>query len=165
MSATVGVVSEGVDDSVFDHHRSLRARDHVAARRPRFAADDQLAGGIRERFTDAVTSGDVRGLMELLAPDVVVLSDGGGVVRAARRPVHGADAAARLLVGIADKAGQGLRLEEATINGVSGWRAWDGDRLAAALQLVITDGRIEQVLIMINPEKLGGLGEPRLIAR
>ena len=89
-----------------------RAKQHVESRRPRFEADDQLAGEVRERFTAAVVSGDVQGLMDLMAPDVVVLSDGGGKVRAARRPVEGADAAARLLVGIAHKAAPGLRLED-----------------------------------------------------
>ena len=62
-------------------------------------------------------------------------------------------------------AAPGLRLETALINGVPGWRAWDGERLAAALQLVIVDDRIAQVLIMLNPDKLGGLGEPRVITR
>ena len=142
-----------------------RAKQHVAARRPRFEADDQVARQVRERFTAAVVSGDVQGLMDLMAPDVVVLSDGGGRVRAARRPIQGADAASRILVGIAHKAGPGLRLEEAMINGVPGWRAWDGDQLAAAVQLVIADDLISQVLIMINPDKFGGLDEPRTIAR
>jgi hypothetical protein len=142
-----------------------RAKQHVESRRPRFEADDQLADQMRERFTAAVVGGDVQGLMDLMAPDVVVLSDGGGKVRAARRPVEGADAAARLLIGIAHKAAPGLRLEDVTINGVPGWRAWDGERLAAALQLVIIDDRIAQVLIMMNPDKLGGLGQVRALAR
>ena len=142
-----------------------RAKQHVESRRPRFETDDQLAGEVRERFTSAVVGGDLQGLMDLMAPNVVVLSDGGGKVRAARRPVEGADAAARLLIGIAHKAAPGLRLEDAMINGVPGWRAWDGEHLAAALQLVIVEDRIAQVLIMMNPDKLSGLGEPRVITR
>ena len=142
-----------------------RAKQHVAARRPRFEADDQVARQLRERFTDAVISGDVQGLMDLMAPDVVVLSDGGGRVRAARRPVQGADAASRVLIGIARKAGPGMRLEETMINGAPGWLAWDGEQLTAAVQLVVGADRIDQVLIMINPDKLGGLAEPRAIAR
>jgi RNA polymerase sigma-70 factor (ECF subfamily) len=142
-----------------------RAKQHVEARRPRFAADDQLAAQVRERFVAALEHGDIQELMDLLAPDVVVLSDGGGVVRSARRPVQGADAAARLLVGITAKAGPGLRVEPAVINGVPGWRAWDGDRLAGCLQLVLAGGKIAQVLIIINPDKLAGLVEPRTITR
>ncbi|HEU5483420.1 MAG TPA: RNA polymerase sigma-70 factor [Microlunatus sp.] len=142
-----------------------RAKQHVEARRPRFETDDQLIRQVYERFNRALLGGDVQGLMDLLAPDVVVLSDGGGVVRSARRPVQGADAAARLLVGTLGKAAPGLRVEPAMINGVPGWRAWEGDQLAGCLQLVITDDKIAQVLIVINPEKLGGLDAPRTIAR
>jgi len=142
-----------------------RARQHVEARRPRFEPDDELAEQVRERFTAAVIGGDIQGLMDLMAPDVVVLSDGGGKVRAARRPVQGADAAARLLVGITQKAALGLQLEPALINGVPGWRAWDGEQLMAAVQLVVVDQVVEQVLIMLNPEKLGGLGKPWSVTR
>lgn len=142
-----------------------RAQQHVAARRPRFAADDRLAAQVRERFTAAATSGDLQGLMDLLAPDVVVLSDGGGRARTARRPVRGADPVARLVVGIVSKASGGLRLEPVMINGVPGWRVRVGDHLAAALQLVIVDQRIEQVLIMMNPAKLGSLEAARPLAR
>lgn len=142
-----------------------RSRQHVEARRPRFDANDELAEQVRERFTAAVIGGDIQGLMDLMAPDVVVLSDGGGKVRAARRPVQGADAVARLLVGITRKSSPGLRLEPALINGVPGWRAWASEQLLAAVQLVVVDERVEQVLIMLNPEKLGGLSEPRSLAR
>jgi RNA polymerase sigma-70 factor (ECF subfamily) len=142
-----------------------RARQHVESRRPRFAADDDLASRVRQRFTAAVTGGDLQELLDLLAPDVVVLSDGGGKVRAARRPVQGSDAAARLLVGIAHKATSGLRLEDALINGAPGWRVWAGDQVAAALQLVIQAGRIVQVLIVLNPDKLGGIDRLRELAR
>lgn len=142
-----------------------RAKQHVTARRPRFETDDQQASQVRDSFVQALQDGDVQALMDVLAPDVVVLSDGGGVVRAARRPIQGADAAARVLVGIMTKAGPGLRVEPAMINGTPGWRAWDGDQLAGCLQLMITDDLIDQVLIMINPDKLNGLGEPRVLAR
>jgi RNA polymerase sigma-70 factor (ECF subfamily) len=142
-----------------------RAKQHVEARRPRFEADEQVVSQVRERFTEALLGGDLQSLMDLLAPDVVVLSDGGGKVRSARRPVQGADAAARLLVGVMRKAGPGLRVEPAVINEAPSWRVWDGARVAGCLQLVIVDDKIAQVLIMLNPEKLTGLDEPRPIAR
>ncbi|MFT4164447.1 MAG: RNA polymerase sigma factor SigJ [Microlunatus sp.] len=142
-----------------------RARQHVEARRPRFETDDELAEQVRRQFTAAVVGGDIQGLMDLMAPDVVVLSDGGGKVSAARRPVRGADAAARLLVGITQKAGPELRLESVLLNGAPGWRAWVGQQLLAAVQLLVVDERVEQVLIMLNPEKLSGLSEPRNLAR
>lgn len=58
-----------------------------------------------------------------------------------------------------------MRVEPTMINGTPGWRSWDGDRVSGCLQLVITDGVIEQVLIMVNPDKLAGLGAPRPLAR
>lgn len=142
-----------------------RAKQHVEARRPRFETDDRLVGQVYEQFSQALLGGDLQGLMDLLAPDVVVLSDGGGVVRSARRAVQGADPAARLLLGTLGKAAPDLRVEPAMINGLPGWRAWQGDQLAGCLQMVITDHRIAQVLIMINPEKLTGLDAPRPITR
>jgi RNA polymerase sigma-70 factor, ECF subfamily len=142
-----------------------RAKQHVEARRPRFSTDDRLVSQVQQRFSDALLTGDVQGLMDLLAPDVVVLSDGGGKVSAARRPVQGADAAARFLVGIMRKGARSQRVEPTMINGVPGWRSWDGDRVTGCLQLVITDDKIAQVLIVVNPDKLGGLEEPHPIAR
>lgn len=142
-----------------------RARQHVESRRPRFEADDELAEQVRRQFIAAVVGGDIQGLMDLMAPDVVVLSDGGGKVSAARRPVQGADAVARLLVGITQKAGPELRLESVLLNGVPGWRAWAGQHLMAAVQLLVVEDRVEQVLIMLNPEKLSGLSAPRNLAR
>ena len=141
-----------------------RAKQHVEARRPRFSTDDQLVSQVHERFTDALLTGDIQGLMDLLAPDVVVMSDGGGRVSAARRPVRGADAAARFLIGVMRKAGLG-RVEPIMINGVPGWRSWDDGRVSGCLQLVIGDDKITQVLIVVNPDKLGGLEQPHPIAR
>ena len=67
-----------------------RAREHVAARRPRMQVDRAQQEATLEKFMAAVTSGDVQGLMEVLAPDVVLIADGGGLVAAARKPLTGA---------------------------------------------------------------------------
>src|SRR5215217_8110792 len=74
-----------------------RAREHVAARRPRMQVDRAEQQAAVERFLAALQTGDVQGLLDVLAPDVVVVSDGGGVVAAARHPIEGAEAVARLL--------------------------------------------------------------------
>lgn len=63
-----------------------RARAHVAARRPRFDADTGVRVAVAERFREACAGGDLKAMMDLLAPDVVGWSDGGGKVTAARRP-------------------------------------------------------------------------------
>ena len=142
-----------------------RAKQHVEARRPRFATDDQLVSQVHQRFSEALLTGDVQALMDLLAPDVVVMSDGGGRVSAARRPVQGADAAARFLLGVMRKSGPGRLVEPTMINGVPGWRSWDDGRVSGCLQLVISEDKITQVLIVVNPDKLGGLEEPHRLAR
>src|SRR3954447_13695035 len=74
-----------------------RAREHVAARRPRVRVEPSEQRVVVERFLAALSTGDVQGLMEVLAPDVVVLADGGGLVAAARHPVVGAERVASFL--------------------------------------------------------------------
>src|SRR5690606_6352673 len=74
-----------------------RARDHVAARRPRMEVDQSEQRAVVERFLAALQTGDVQGLLDVLAPDVVLRSDGGGVVTAVREPIEGAERIANLL--------------------------------------------------------------------
>ncbi len=76
-----------------------RACEHVRQRRPRFETDQAVRREVTERFVDACERGDLAALLEVLAPDVVLIGDGGGIGRAPRRPVHGADRVARFLVG------------------------------------------------------------------
>lgn len=66
-----------------------RAREHVSARRPRMAVTHQEHKDVVERFLEAIRRGDVQALLDVLAPDVIVVADGGGVVPAARRPIRG----------------------------------------------------------------------------
>src|SRR4029077_4949696 len=81
-----------------------RARDHVAARRPRVPVHTTQQQEVVERFLAAVRQGDLQGLLDVLAPDVVVVADGGGLVAAARRPIEGAERVAAFLVGAAGQA-------------------------------------------------------------
>ncbi|HEY9394879.1 MAG TPA: RNA polymerase sigma factor SigJ, partial [Nocardioides sp.] len=82
-----------------------RARDHVAERRPRESVSAAEARHALERFRDAATGGDLQSLLDVLAPDVVLFSDGGGVVQAARKPIHGAEKVLRFFAGLATKYG------------------------------------------------------------
>ncbi|RBY91675.1 RNA polymerase subunit sigma-24 [Blastococcus sp. TBT05-19] len=137
-----------------------RAREHVQARRPRFDTDRRAQQEVTERFFAACAGGDVDALLAVLSPDVVLVSDGGGKVTAALRPITGADKVARFAVGVAAQGMElaGLRIEVAEVNGGPGIVAWtDGDPLLA-MSLVVVDGRIEQVLLVRNPEKLAGIG-------
>ncbi|SEK28480.1 RNA polymerase sigma-70 factor, ECF subfamily [Blastococcus sp. DSM 46786] len=136
-----------------------RAREHVQARRPRFDTDRRAQFEVTERFFAACAGGDVGELLAVLAPDVVLVSDGGGKVTAALRPITGADKVARFALGV---AAQGLeladvRIEVAEVNGGPGIVAWAGGDPLLAMSLVVADGRIEQVLLVRNPDKLAGL--------
>ena len=139
-----------------------RAREHVQARQPRFDADHQAQREVTERFFAAVAGGDMEALLAALAPDVVLISDGGGKASAARRPISGADKVARFLVGIAEKGGDipGLRIEVAEVNGSPAIVGWVGAEPFGSISLAVADGRIEQVLVVVNPDKLAGLVVP-----
>ncbi|MFJ8814698.1 RNA polymerase sigma-70 factor [Amycolatopsis thermoflava] len=131
-----------------------RAREHVAARRPRMQVDRAQQEAAVERFLAAVSNGDVQGLVDVLAPDVVVISDGGGVVPAARKPVVGAERVAALLARAAELTG--FTASATWVNGMPGVRL-DVSGSAAALSLVVEDGRITRIYGINNPHKLGWL--------
>jgi RNA polymerase sigma-70 factor (TIGR02957 family) len=139
-----------------------RAREHVRARQPRFDTDRQAQREVTERFFEAVAGGDVEALLAALAPDVVLISDGGGKTRAALRPITGSDKVARWLVAIAQQGASipDLRIEVAEVNGWPAIVGWSGVEPFGAISLALTDGRIEQVLVVVNPDKLAGLVLP-----
>jgi RNA polymerase sigma-70 factor (TIGR02957 family) len=131
-----------------------RARDHVAARRPRMQVDpvEQLA--VVERFVAAVATGDIEGLMDVLAPDVVAIADGGGVAPALRRPITGADQLAAWFARAA--AVREFVASVEWINGSPGVRLeFEGG--GAVLSPVVVDGRISHLYAVNNPHKLGWL--------
>ncbi|CAB4899581.1 unannotated protein [freshwater metagenome] len=154
-------IAEIVDRSE-PHARQLvsRAKRHVAAGRPRFDPDDEARQRLLERFSAAVEGGDLDGLEELLASEVVLWGDGGGVVRAALIPVHGSAAVARFLVHTRRaRARRGrFAVEPVRINGQPGLlvRAADGT-VFAAMSLDVVDGRIVAIRTVRNPAKLAHL--------
>ncbi|MFA4929117.1 MAG: RNA polymerase sigma-70 factor [Patulibacter sp.] len=157
-----GRIAEIVDRSE-DNARQLvtRAKKHVAAGRPRFDADEQARDRLFGRFLEAVDGGDLDGLEELLAEDVVLWGDGGGVVKAALIPVHGAADVARFLVHTdryRRKHDDTIVAESVVVNGQPGslFRHTDGT-VFAVMAVDIVDGRIVAIRTMRNPEKLGHL--------
>jgi RNA polymerase sigma-70 factor (TIGR02957 family) len=128
-----------------------RAREHVAARRPRMRVDRAQQQAAVEKFMAALSTGDVHALVEVLAPDVVLIADGGGVVQTARKPIIGAQKVLSLLTLV-------LKLEDFTattawLNGMPG--AWfTSDGTAAAVSLVVEDGLITRIYAIANPDKL-----------
>ncbi|NUT36572.1 MAG: RNA polymerase sigma-70 factor [Hamadaea sp.] len=137
---------------------ATRARGHVAARRPRFDVDMAVRREVADRFRAACLGGDLNAVMELLAPDVVCWSDGGGKVAAARRPIEGADHVARWILGIMTKPqAEGVVAEPAEINGGPGVLATYAGQPVGAISLDLVDGRIAAVRYFVNPDKLKGL--------
>jgi RNA polymerase sigma-70 factor (ECF subfamily) len=131
-----------------------RAREHVAARRPRYQVDEEERRELLRSFTSACVQGDVDSLASLLTEDVVLQSDGGGRVRAARRPIYGRSRVARFLVSIVGKAAPELATRVVTVNGQPGLANYVGDRLDSVVSLDFAEGRIQGVHIVVNPEKL-----------
>lgn len=136
-----------------------RAREHVQARRPRFDTDRQVQREVTERFLAACAGGDADALLAALAPDVVLISDGGGKAKAALRPILGADKVARFVAAIAAEgfALPGLEVAVTEINGGPGIVARAAGAPLIAMSLVVVDRRITQLLVVRNPDKLGGL--------
>jgi RNA polymerase sigma-70 factor (TIGR02957 family) len=137
-----------------------RAREHVQARQPRFDTDRRAQREVTEQFLAAIAGGDVDALIAVLSPGVVLVSDGGGKVSAARRPIAGADKVARFLIGIGAKAQEiaDMQVRLTEVNGLLGVAAWVGGEPFVSISPVVDDGRIEQVLVVANPDKLAGLG-------
>lgn len=143
-----------------------RAKEHVSARRPRVSVDRSEQEEVMQRLVVALNTGDLQGLMDVLAPDVVSVADGGGKVRgAARRPVIGAERLARYLVGGMAKA-EGVLLATATwVNGQPAVRMEVDGKLAGVSSLTIEGGRITWVHSIANPEKLGHLDVEAQLSR
>ncbi len=141
-----------------------RARDHVAARRPRMQVSRAEQGAVVERFLAAVRSGDLQDLLEVLAPDVVVVSDGGGVVSAAPRPIQGAHRVAAFMAGLSRKVG-GFEAKPLWLNGAPAMRIDIGASLDTVASLVVQDGRISHIYAIRNPHKLDRLGVEAVLTR
>jgi RNA polymerase sigma-70 factor (TIGR02957 family) len=135
-----------------------RARGHVRERRTRYQTDEVTRADVVARFMAACAGGDLPALLSVLAPDVIVWSDGGGKVTAARRPVVGADHAARWLIGVLAKpATRGMTIEMLPINGRLGLLASFDGVVAGSVDLEIDGDRIMLARLVLNPDKLRGL--------
>jgi RNA polymerase sigma-70 factor (ECF subfamily) len=142
-----------------------RAREHVAARRPRAAVSRREQEVVVERFLAAVTDGDLQGLLDALAPDVVLVADGGGVVQAVVNPVVGAKKVANLLRSFGRLAPQG-GIVLLQINGAVGARVvGTADGYDTAISFVVEGGRISRIFAVRNPVKLGKIDVPTTISR
>ena len=143
-----------------------RARNHVAARRPRKSATQAETRSALEAFQRALETGDLQTLVDVLAPDVVALGDGGGIKQALPRPVMGADKVGKLMgLGIATAREIGMTMEFVQMNG---WPALlirlDGE-IDSVLSVRVDDGLVSAIYTVRNPDKLSRMMEESALAR
>ena len=145
-----------------------RAREHVHARRKRFEpVDAARTAEITEQFMTAAATGDMEGLLSMLAPDATWTADSGGKASAARRPVVGADRVAKAIIGIF-RLGQKLpdvRIQTAVYNSAPAVIVYSADHLEGVFLIEVIDGKITHFYAMRNPDKLAGITIPRTISR
>ncbi|WP_327348084.1 RNA polymerase sigma-70 factor [Streptomyces europaeiscabiei] len=144
-----------------------RAREHVRARRKRFAPFDAAkTARITEQFMTAAATGDLEGLLSLLAPDVTWTADSGGRTTAARRPVVGAEKVAAVLMGIFRRGRPaGPRIEVVNCNNTPALVVHSGDRPEGVILVEIIGGKITGIYAIRNPDKLVAMAVPRRISR
>jgi RNA polymerase sigma-70 factor (ECF subfamily) len=140
-----------------------RAREHVAARRPRIAVSTSEQQEAVDRFLHAIQHGDLQGLLDVLAPDVVVVADGGGVVAAAPRPIRGAERVAAFLIAAARSASFAAKV--VLLNGSPGGRIEVSGELDTAMSVAVENGRITHIFAIRNPQKLARLDTAATLTR
>ena len=145
--------------------RSPAAVRQLASRARRRIRDAQVPAPVSrdegealvDAFLTATAGGDLERLLGLLAPDVEMTSDGGGVVSAARRPVRGAEAVARFLLGLGRRADERYELRLTRVNGAPGLVVVHDGRPDSVFALTATQGRVTQIHVVRNPDKLRGV--------
>ncbi|MFJ8926734.1 RNA polymerase sigma-70 factor [Streptomyces sp. NPDC102364] len=140
-----------------------RARDHVAARQPRIKVARTEQQAVVERFLAALRTGNLQGLMEVMAPDVVMIADGGGRVAAALAPLIGVDVVAKLLASAQAKVTE-LTAAPAWFNAAPSARV-EFDGAPAAVSVVVKDARITHIYVVRNPAKLTRIDEEANLSR
>ncbi|MBA3491949.1 MAG: RNA polymerase sigma-70 factor [Rubrobacteraceae bacterium] len=137
---------------------SRRARQSVAARRPRFESSPKQEERLMEGFLQASLEGDMEALLALLSEDVTLYSDGGGKTRAALRPIYGADKVARFLTGILSNIPPDFAVRQTRINGRPGLVGYFGDGSPqSVVSIEVAEGSIMAIRLVVNPEKLGSV--------
>lgn len=132
-----------------------RARERVRGERKRFDVEESVKAALLEKFMQAVEARDEQALLALFAPDATWTADGGGRTAAAPLPIVGAGRIAKLVIGLREKFWAADRvLEIALVNGETGLRIRDGNRLTATMSIATDGDRIHAVYAVVNPDKL-----------
>jgi RNA polymerase sigma-70 factor, ECF subfamily len=136
---------------------AVRARRHVAAGTPRMTVDHATHDAVVTAFRRAAEDGDLPALVSVLDPDVTLTADGGGEVTAARRPVHGAERVARMLLGLAGRIDGGSAPRLVMVNGVTGLAIVGSAEFELVMSLTVDGDRISRVDVVRAPGKLNSL--------
>ena len=142
-----------------------RARAHVAARRPRGVVSAAETRDALEAFQRATETGDLQRLLDLLAPDVVFLGDGGGVKQAVPRPIVGADRVARLLAAGLGRIPAAASLQPAQVNGYPALILRLNGEIDTVVAVRIDDGLVTGLYAVRNPEKLSHMDRETTLRR
>ncbi len=142
-----------------------RARAHVAARRPRGVVSPAETRDALEAFQRAAETGDLQSLLDILAPDVVFLGDGGGVKQAVLRPIVGAGKVARLLATGLGRIAAAASLQPAQVNGYPALILRLNEEIDTVVAVRIDDGLITGIYAMRNPEKLSHMQRETALRR
>jgi RNA polymerase sigma-70 factor, ECF subfamily len=134
-----------------------RARQHVDAGGARYRADRATHSEVVERFMAACLNADLDALLAVLAPDVVLVSDGGGLAKAPARPIAGEDKVGRFLIGAAAKGAAGATFGLEVFNGQVGLVARVDGRAVVAMAFRVADDQVQTLHLVANPEKLAAL--------
>lgn len=131
-----------------------RAKERVASEKQRFTPHPEEQRRLIERFVEAVGRGDVDGLRSLLTHDAMALADGGGKTFAAKRPVSGADAVAKLYIGVVQKFGKGVDRSIEEVNGQLALVAWRDGAIVSIVTFAFEGESIAEIASIVNPDKL-----------
>ncbi|MEI8411389.1 MULTISPECIES: RNA polymerase sigma-70 factor [unclassified Kribbella] len=134
-----------------------RARTAVAERRRKYDTDLTTQQQVTERFLEACLGGDLKSLMEVLAPDVTLISDGGGLTGAPRKPIHSPQYVAQALVLLSQRRPADSHVVLRQLNGATGLVIYSDTTPVVAATLHLVNGVIETIHVVSNPAKLNGV--------
>ena len=153
-AAIAGIVGES---DAYCRQLARRARTHMVARRPPYEVNEAQRERLTSRFIEAVSNGDMAALTAVLADDVVITSDGGGKVAAARKPVIGRDLVATFLLRTFKNLPNRPEMRPQEINGGLGAITLIDGAIGSAVTFDLDGDRITHIYIQVNPDKLGPL--------
>lgn len=163
--APYGEIADAVDKTPAAVRQiNRRARHRVAERRPRIRVSHAEQSAVVDRFMAAVRGGDLQALLDVLAPDVVIVADGGGKVEAAYRPISGENKV-RALMALMLERSEEMDLTPVVVNGEPAIRLEIGRALIGVIGLAVADGTVTRLYVIGNPDKLTHLTDEVLLAR